>query len=253
LNIYDVSTNPIVERINRALVKLGTGAFHIGVEVYGSEWSYGYLESGTGVSYDEPAACSKHHFREALDVGTTKLSQEEVVHIIAELSEEWLGCEYDLLQRNCVSFAMALVEKLGAGPIPALVSNLAGAGATLQDGFMQLSASAHSCANVAAAKAGQEDIAKTKVLNMIEAALSLSWYCSGAAELQHLDRQHHLMDRAIKAADKGTSVCKRGVDLVILNARRASCTDSMTVQAKNKDSEIDEMYHHKTVGAKMTL
>jgi len=223
VNIYDVSTNPIVETINLALLKCGTGAFHIAVEVYGSEWSYGYRESGTGVCYDEPGACSKHHFREALDVGTTNLSQEEVVQIIAELSEAWLGCEYDLLQRNCVSFAMVLVERLGAEPIPSWVSNLAGAGATLQDGFMQLSASAHSFVNVVAAKAGQEDVAKTKVTKTIEATLSLSWYCSGAAQLQHLDKQYHLMDRAIEAADRVTSVCKQGVDFAILNARKANC------------------------------
>jgi hypothetical protein len=198
---------------------VGTGAFHVGVEVYGSEWSYGRIQSGTGVYalYDKPETCSIHHFRESLDVGTTNLSPEEVMGIIAELSEEWLGCDYDLLRRNCVSFSMVLVDKLGAGPIPAWVSNLAGAlatsratllaGASLLDPSQQ-AATAQSMASVGAAKASEMDAQhnacdtfKSKMVDMIETTLSLSWYCSGALAFQPLDTQYHLIARATKAAD----------------------------------------------------
>jgi len=260
LNVYDVGTTPIVEKINQALRAVGTGAFHVGVEVYGSEWSYGYVESGTGVLYSEPEACSKHRFRESMAAGTTSLSQEEVVNIIAELSQDWLGCDYDFLRKNCVSFSEVMLEKLGAGPIPAWVSNLAGAGAdasatllagatTLLDPSQQAeiagsvarvasekasemdaqynisstakafldpsqsAAIAGSVARVASEKASEMDAqhnisstAKAKLVDMIEASLSLSWNLSGAAALGPLNAQSHLVDRATRAADSSISV-----------------------------------------------
>jgi len=250
LNIYDLGTNPVVGKINHALMAVGTGVFHVGVEVYGTEWSYGYDESGTGVFYVEPGASSKNHFREALNVGTTNLSREQVMHIIGGLAGEWLGCDYDCLRKNCASFAVVLVEKLGAGRIPTWVSNLAGAGASLHDSFMQLATTARSMMVAAAAKASETDAqynirgaAKAKTVDMAETCLSFGWYCSGAAALQPLDKQHHRMDRATKAAETGASAFQQGVELVILNPSEANGKYCLTAPAKNKCFELDGMYH----------
>jgi len=146
------------------------------------------------------------------------------VDIIAELSEEWLGCDdYDFLRKNCFSFSEVMLEKLGAGPIPAWVSNLAGAGAgasatllagatTLLDPSQQ-AAIAGSEVSVAAAKAGEMDAqynvcgtAKAKLVDIIETSLSFTWYLSGAAALGPLNTQSHRMDRATKAADSSIGV-----------------------------------------------
>jgi len=260
LNIYDVSTNPTVEKINHALMAVGTGAFHAGVEVQGLEYSYGYIQNGSGVFSNEPRASTLHHFRETLDVGTTNLSGEEVESVVAELREEWQGCDYDLLRRNCVSFALVLVDKLGAGPIPTWVSNLAGAGATLQDGFMQAATTAQAVAIVAAAKAGEMDAqynirgtAKAKVTDLIEAtkafdeqyrlkSSAIHAVDQSAAALQALDEQYHLMDQATKAADTGAAVFQQGVDLLILKASEADGKYRITEQAKSKYVELDEIY-----------
>jgi len=246
LNIYDLGTNPVVGQINHALMAVGTGAFHIGVAVHGSEWSYGRFQSGTGVYHLEPGTSSRHHFREALDVGTTDLSQEEVVRILTELSGEWLGCDYDILRKNCVSFSAMLVERLGAGFIPTWVSNLADAGATLQDGSTKLATTARSMASVAAAKARETDAqynirgaAKAHMVDVIETSLSFGWHCSGAAALQPLDKQCDLMNRATKAAETGASAIQQGMDLLILRASEANGKCCITEQAKNASGELD--------------
>jgi len=228
-----------------ALMAVDTGAFHVGVEVYGSEWSYCYVRRGTGILDNALEARSKHHFRKSLDVGTTNLSQEEVMRIIAELSEEWLGCDYDLLRKNCVSFSVVLVEKLGAGPIPTWASNLARAcatsratllaGVTLLDPSQQ-AATARSMAIVAVAKAGEMDaqhnvcgMVKATMVDMIETTLSLSWHCSGAAALQ-----------------PNSTICWTGLQRRLTQQHRCSSSRlsdaerSITEQAENKFGELDE-------------
>ena len=53
--------------------------------------------------------------------------------ILDELMAEWSGPEYDLLRRNCCSFAEALVVRLGVGPTPGWLHRLADVGAVLDD------------------------------------------------------------------------------------------------------------------------
>merc|ERR1719282_274777 len=51
------------------------------------------------------------------------------------MSKKWLGEDYDLLRKNCCHFSNEFAKRLGVGPIPNWVLNLAGAGATCQDGY----------------------------------------------------------------------------------------------------------------------
>jgi len=69
LHIYDVSTNPTVGKINETLSVVGTGGFHGAVEVYGTEYSYGFVQDGTGIFSNAPKGCLIHHYRESLDIG----------------------------------------------------------------------------------------------------------------------------------------------------------------------------------------
>ena len=70
---------------------------------------------------------------------------------------DWLGLDYDLLRKNCCLFSKALVEKLGVGPVPGWVTNLAAAGATLHDGILKGKEYADKAAIMAKAKAGEFD------------------------------------------------------------------------------------------------
>jgi len=236
LHIYDVSQNPSVGKLNEALAAVGTGAFHGGVEVYGTEYSYGFCQDGTGVFTNAPKGCSMHHFRESVDMGTTTKSKEETLKIIEEMKQDWPGKDYDLLRRNCVLFSKDFVDKLGAGPVPAWVTNLAGAGATVQDGLMQAATQAQALAILAKAKAGEMDdkyniqgTAKAKISELVEATKAL-------------DEQYKLQDKATKAADAGAAAMQQGIELVIMKASEADGKYHITEQAKNKYSELDQKY-----------
>eukprot|EP00928_Gymnodinium_smaydae_P080982 TRINITY_DN64570_c0_g1_i1.p1 TRINITY_DN64570_c0_g1~~TRINITY_DN64570_c0_g1_i1.p1 ORF type:complete len:409 (+),score=122.64 TRINITY_DN64570_c0_g1_i1:90-1316(+) len=157
LNIYDITKLGAVRSVNSLLYPLGTGAFHAAVQIRDAEWSYGYIELGSGVFDCSPRGCEEHRFRESLAMGATKLSRAEVDELLVDLSSEWPGSDYDLLRHNCCTFSSALCQRLGVGPVPAWVTSLAAAGATLEDGVIRATSAAKSAAIMAAAKAGEFD------------------------------------------------------------------------------------------------
>jgi len=157
LHIYDVGGSSAVTGLNKALSAAGTGAFHGGVEVYGKEWSFGGCDSGTGVFDCPPKGCDVHKYRESVDLGSTTLSEGEVMAIIERMSDAWPGVEYDILRKNCVLFSDAFSVELGTGHIPSWCLNLAGAGATLCDVPGKAKDAAQAAAIMAAAKAGNVD------------------------------------------------------------------------------------------------
>jgi hypothetical protein len=143
LHVYDVSKEERVRRLNKVLahrnspLKFG-GAFHVGVEVAGLEWSFGFTTSETtsGIACTEPRAHPFHHFRQTVRLKQSKLSAEEVVQVLGELVEEYPGYDYDLLRRNCCDFANDFSQRLGAGGIPAWIGRLARLGACV-DGVLR--------------------------------------------------------------------------------------------------------------------
>mmetsp|Transcript_28194 Transcript_28194/g.80423 ORF Transcript_28194/g.80423 Transcript_28194/m.80423 type:complete len:628 (-) Transcript_28194:424-2307(-) len=134
LHIYDVVGHALVRNVNCIFRALGTGAFHTGVEVYGQEWSYGFSDQRhSGVFCCTPKSCNVHTYREAVEMGQTTLSPGEIKTLIEEMARAWPGTEYDLLRRNCCHFTDELCRRLGTGPLPYWVTNLASAGASLID------------------------------------------------------------------------------------------------------------------------
>merc|ERR1740117_2216887 len=121
-------------QVNRVLRSLGTGAFHAAVEVYGKEWCYGGQDpdlpgSGrTGLSWNAPKKCKEHAYRESVPLGNTSLDEADVQQLITALEKEWLARDYDLFRHNCTHFCIAICAVLGAGPVPAWVTNLANTG-----------------------------------------------------------------------------------------------------------------------------
>jgi hypothetical protein len=250
LHIYDVSTNPEVAKLNKVLSAVGTGAFHGGVEVYGTEYSYGFIESGSGVFSNAPKGCTMHSYREAVDMGETDLSKDDVAKLIAKLKEEWPGSDYDLLRKNCVSFSTELVKQLHAGPVPSWVCNLSAAGATIQNGAMQASDAAGRAAIVAAAKANEFDkqygistTAHAKVTDMLRMA-------------REMDEKHDLTQKGQQAVDQGKVMAGQAAEkakaatgqLVFqLNAMNEKYKISDKVQQKmgeagQKMKELDQQY-----------
>ncbi|EUD72626.1 hypothetical protein YYG_02527 [Plasmodium vinckei petteri] len=65
LNIYDL--DPVSKVVNSVVKSIGTGAFHAGVEVYGFEYSFGYIPGGqTGVMKTQPRYHPYHVYRESI-------------------------------------------------------------------------------------------------------------------------------------------------------------------------------------------
>jgi hypothetical protein len=130
LHIYDVSEHTYVQWLNVVFahrwspLKFG-GFFHVGVEVYGVEWTFGYCPAGTGVALTVPRRHPGHHYRESLAVGRTALSRTAVASLLGGLSNEYPGTSYSLLRKNCCHFAEELLHRLKCGPIPAWVYRLA--------------------------------------------------------------------------------------------------------------------------------
>eukprot|EP00930_Biecheleria_cincta_P095649 TRINITY_DN87596_c0_g1_i1.p1 TRINITY_DN87596_c0_g1~~TRINITY_DN87596_c0_g1_i1.p1 ORF type:complete len:713 (-),score=133.20 TRINITY_DN87596_c0_g1_i1:1030-3168(-) len=133
LNVYDVSQHPSVQWLNSIFanpyspIKFG-GVFHLGVEIDNKEWSFGHKATGTGVFWTPPKANFQHHFRETVELDSSKLSSKEIATLIQEMSNEWEGRTYHVLNRNCCHFADELCQRLGAGPAPEWTHRLAGIG-----------------------------------------------------------------------------------------------------------------------------
>jgi len=137
LHIYDVAGHGPARRINGVLHKLGTGAFHSGVEVLGQEWSFScearQAGDSTGVFCCEPRGCDAHAYREAVPMGHTELSEPEIRALLREMAAEWRAEDYDLFRRNCCHFSDQLCQRLGVGPVPRWVKNLARTAQALDD------------------------------------------------------------------------------------------------------------------------
>lgn len=202
LHLYDVTGKEVVTGVNKLLKPLGTGAFHAGVEVNGEEWSFGYCEEGSGVFKDAPKSCEEHKYRESIAMGSTTLSDREIGAVIDRLHQEWPGSSYDLLRRNCCSFADELCYQLGVGHIPKWVTNLAGAGATVQDGFQKVQQEAQRAQIIAVAKAEEID-AKYQIKSTTTAKAK-----DFVAKVAELDEKHRFSEKGQQICDKTEEALK---------------------------------------------
>mmetsp|Transcript_113009 Transcript_113009/g.326557 ORF Transcript_113009/g.326557 Transcript_113009/m.326557 type:complete len:247 (+) Transcript_113009:85-825(+) len=135
LHIYNLGSN--TQAVNSMLRKIGTGAFHCGVEVYGIEWSFSDVDrpSGakgeTGVFCCPPRQCDGHSYCESIPMGATSMVEAEVLELLLELKREWLVSNYDTLRKNCCHFCEEFCQRLGVGSLPHWVKNLANVGVAL--------------------------------------------------------------------------------------------------------------------------
>jgi hypothetical protein len=124
LNVYDLHDS------NQYLYALGMGVFHSGVEINGTEWSFGACATGSGVFNTTPRVpLGTSTFRESIEIGTTTLSRGEINDVIGELSAAYQGSAYNLTSKNCNTFSNALCMRLCNRPIPGWVNRIADLGA----------------------------------------------------------------------------------------------------------------------------
>lgn len=124
LHVYDL--NEGLQKANEVLafsserMAVG-GAFHVGVEVFGGEWSYGSY----GVCAALPRSATGHKYHCSIYLGQTEYDQIGFVAVLCQMCEEWPAADYQVLAHNCCSFAAELCDELGVGPIPPWVNRFA--------------------------------------------------------------------------------------------------------------------------------
>ncbi|KRX06022.1 hypothetical protein PPERSA_01100 [Pseudocohnilembus persalinus] len=121
LNIYDLSP------VNYYLYQTGVGLYHTGLQIGYTEYSYGYHPgSTTGVQQQTPKECPEGvKFRESLLLGKTNKSKRELDAILDDLSQQFIGNQYDLLKQNCNAFTNAASLRIFGKPIPGFVNRMA--------------------------------------------------------------------------------------------------------------------------------
>lgn len=133
LNVYHVTNIRAVELLNRAGHAMGYGAYHVAVEIFGREYSYGVTTKGTGLTSHKPRKNMDHRFHGSINLGKTMVERSEQIAVLKQLRRcpSWQGKNYHSLNHNCVHFAETLAYRLGVGPIPAFLKNLADLGVSL--------------------------------------------------------------------------------------------------------------------------
>jgi len=98
------------------------GAFHVGVEAFGSEWSYGCC----GVDATAPLAVhgNPHAYNCTIRLGRTLLDRAAFTTLIWSMCQQWRGGNYELFGKNCCSFASEFSRRLGVQQVPDWVTFL---------------------------------------------------------------------------------------------------------------------------------
>eukprot|EP00927_Polykrikos_kofoidii_P072955 TRINITY_DN69032_c0_g1_i1.p1 TRINITY_DN69032_c0_g1~~TRINITY_DN69032_c0_g1_i1.p1 ORF type:complete len:420 (+),score=41.79 TRINITY_DN69032_c0_g1_i1:120-1379(+) len=91
---------------------------HVGIVVYGVEWSYGANNGGTGVFPSRPGECPLGAISHSLSLGVTRITPTGVVKMLTDMQPLWPGPDYSLLEKNCQHFSMELIDKLGCKALP---------------------------------------------------------------------------------------------------------------------------------------
>lgn len=133
--------------LNDGMHVLGTGAYHVGVEVNGIEYAYGSntIPNMSGIFTCLPKCSPGYQYRTTIDFGkrdtvvkkwiplpdpkyvnNTKMKHNNIPCIYKEIetfqdgsiimqnmSDEYMGIDYDLLRRNCCTFAYDASIRLG--------------------------------------------------------------------------------------------------------------------------------------------
>jgi len=125
-NVYDLG--PSFQMTNDAFYgTLGImGAFHVGIEVYSAEWSFGTM----GVYSVPPRSNSSHIYRQSIPLGVTAIRPTQWVAKVHELMQIWGEGEYHPFYRNCINFSDTLIDELNVKKLPEFTRRLPEMGAS---------------------------------------------------------------------------------------------------------------------------
>mmetsp|Transcript_32787 Transcript_32787/g.59947 ORF Transcript_32787/g.59947 Transcript_32787/m.59947 type:complete len:425 (-) Transcript_32787:105-1379(-) len=127
-------------------VKDMLGVYHVGIQVYDSEYTFGnyhapegrYLGGdASGVCAHMPCKAGMHlEFRESIALGETRLSFSQVEACAGLLGkEEFTKVAYNRIHLNCVDFCQKLARKLGTSELPSWCYRGAAAARMMQSRF----------------------------------------------------------------------------------------------------------------------
>lgn len=125
-----------VGNANDTLQSLGLGgAYHIGIELFGVEWSYGWLASqnpSSGVYAVLPMRSPVGIYRESISLGhITTHSARDTWRLLSHIAGRWLGTEYHPFSHNCLHFCKDICRRLGIPEPPGWTHRLADVADTL--------------------------------------------------------------------------------------------------------------------------
>ena len=112
--------------------------------MHGTEWYFGQ----DGIECQEPRHHDVHVYRTSIPMGTTCYPEAEVKRFMnLVMSKQWQGEEYDMLERNCCSFAEALCQYLVGRAVPDWVTRFPRVASKARQGVHHLVHVAESLAN----------------------------------------------------------------------------------------------------------
>lgn len=129
LHIYDLG--PVSKWFLNNWSQKEFGAFHVGLEVLGVEWSFQAMldcesDEMTGVMCHTPKCHPRHVYRESVHLGNSPLCANQICNVLARLEREWPARSYHFLTHNCTDFAEALSQALDVPtPFPRWAHGLA--------------------------------------------------------------------------------------------------------------------------------
>jgi hypothetical protein len=215
LHVYHLTTSRLVKGANAVLRKMGTGFFHVGIEVHGWEWSFGWNQGGSGIYSCPPGSCCQHSYRGPVVLGKTRLTSHRVAAMLSDMSKEWLGLEYSVLGRNCCSFSEEFCQRLGVGQLPLWVRSLAAGGGRLR--------------SLAVGNRGASDGRRmqrtTKLLRLLQLSTTPKEICAEEKEA----RESLMGSSSGSSSSCGSGSCRSGIGLKRNLTRSLSCSTLSTV------------------------
>jgi PPPDE putative peptidase domain len=120
VNVYHLSSSSR-DFLDYFELKHDWGAYHVGIELFNTEYSYQYYtqcnDTDTGVFASIPRKAENYIFFEALEIPKTHFSNplnvNDVEKLIQDLSTTWLSVNYHPITHNCVDFTKHLLLCLG--------------------------------------------------------------------------------------------------------------------------------------------
>lgn len=103
LNVYDY------HNINQLTDFLGLGFYHLGIEIYGTEYSFNKVN---GIFTVAPKGNSEYPYRETIYLGATNKSYFDFYNILTSLKTEFNTKSFDVIKNNSVHFCTSLSNKL---------------------------------------------------------------------------------------------------------------------------------------------